>query len=142
MLAFDKGHFMSFENVIDATDVFMARKNKMKTLIVEKNLGNNMAFRAYCECIGQLAMEIFSQSDYCDKDILDEMFNLPSADIVDVTMNEPVTVTAKKLAEEIIKECVAAGVKVRVESISFRKIIVGETPEKVSLNMRMGSRTA
>jgi hypothetical protein len=132
---------MSFDNVIDATDVFMSKKID-KDFDMSTNLGNNRAFRAYCECIGQLTMGILSKSDFYDAEIDDNMINFPSSEIVDVSMNEPVTVTAQKLAEEIMQECDGAGIKISIDSIMFRKIIVGKVPERVSLTMRMGSRNA
>jgi hypothetical protein len=125
------------DNVIDATDFFTARKPA--PLDVTTNLGVNKAFRSYCECVGLIVKDIISQSEFHDPHVEDQMFNFESSALIDVSMNQPVTIAAAALAEEIMAECRASGIKVYIDSIVFRKIVIG-TPEKISLTMRMGSR--
>jgi len=127
------------DNVIDATSLFL--RKVQDTSENRDNLVFNKAFRSYCECIGQLTKDILEKTPYYDPTIDDEFFNFPSGDIVDVSMNESVTVTARNLADEIIKECEKSKIKVSIDSIVFRKFVVGN-PERVSVTMRMGSRNA
>jgi len=131
---------MNFDNVIDAAAIFVRRKID-KRMDIKNNLANDRAFRSYCECIGQLAIKMVKETEYFYDNIMDDMFCYESEDFVDVTMNEPVTVAARKLADEIIKDCRSGGIKINIGFIMFCRLVGGK-PKTVSLTLRAGSRTA
>ena len=124
-------------NVIDASNLF--QRKVPEKIDMSKNLVNNKAFVLYCDCIGQITKDILQASPYYDGSIDDGLFDFSSDDIIDVSMNESVTVAAQKLADELIKECQNSKIKIYIDSIVFRKIITGD-PERVSVNMRIGSK--